>query len=129
MIAAVEVPKGREKLKPLQQSPSADSTRHPGSLGRLSKAYEVITIMRDLGELAGWPGLASAEAIASARAIEVAMDILIGPSSTDKELAWSLPALKKSADVPSHKSITFRVEAQDGRWKVFSDELEAALSL
>ncbi|KAK4113209.1 hypothetical protein N656DRAFT_708131, partial [Canariomyces notabilis] len=129
IIAAVETPERREKLKPLRQSPGADSTRHPGGLDRPSKAQEVMTIRRDLGELAGWPGPASAEAIALARAIEVAMDVLIGPSSADKKLSWSLSAFK-SPDVAGFESIAFRVEAQaNGRWKIFSDELEAVLSL
>lgn len=42
----------------------------------ISKAQMMMITRRDLGELAGWRGPTSAEAIALARAIEITMDAL-----------------------------------------------------
>jgi len=46
-----------------------------------------------------------------------------------KKLTWSLPARGLPA-APSIESIAFRVEWQENRrWKAYSNEIEAALSL
>ncbi|KLU85217.1 hypothetical protein MAPG_04247 [Magnaporthiopsis poae ATCC 64411] len=98
-----------------------------------SKAHAVMEIRRDLGELAGWPGPASAEAIALARAIEVTMDALFGNSLTN-DFFWVLPARYIQSDAqpnaqPDAQSIYFRLRRDNGTWKAYADEIDAALSL
>lgn len=86
-----------------------------------SKAHNVMMMRRDLGQLADWRGLASAEAIALARALEITMDALFVDSPARK-FTWSLKAYRGEID--------FRLERQqNGNWKAYSDEIEAALSL
>ncbi|KAK1770501.1 ankyrin repeat-containing domain protein [Phialemonium atrogriseum] len=86
-----------------------------------SDAHTVMMIRRNLGELAGWHGPASAEAISLARAIEVTMTALFG--SSHKNLTWSLETHGKQL-------LKFRLERQEnGLWKAYADEIEAALSL
>ncbi|KAK3346333.1 hypothetical protein B0T25DRAFT_461123, partial [Lasiosphaeria hispida] len=93
-----------------------------------SSAYRLLKIRRDLGELAGWHGPASQEAISLARAIEVMMDTLFGPDSVGAEFTWSLTALKPFKK-SGYESISFHVTRNEGKWKAYSDEIEAALSL
>lgn len=87
-----------------------------------SKAHMVMMIRRDLGELADWRGPASAEAISLTRAIEVTMDALF-KSSPHGNLTWSLKV------GPSAQPVYFRLRQQNGSWKAYADEIEAALSL
>ncbi|KAK5651448.1 hypothetical protein OQA88_12455 [Cercophora sp. LCS_1] len=92
-------------------------------------AHRVMLIRRSLGALADWQGPASAEAISLARAIEATMDALFGPKQLEGTLTWSIPAAK-SLHGPDREPVRFRVERLDnGRWKAYSDEIEAALSL
>ncbi|KAL8336355.1 hypothetical protein RB601_000260 [Gaeumannomyces tritici] len=114
-IAAVEDPAG------------IDPTQSKGS-GPWSNAHRVMEIRRDLGELADWHGPASTEAISLARAIEETMDALFGPDSVRGEFTWSLKALW-SLERPEYESIPFHVKWRGGRWRAYSDEIEAALSL
>ncbi|KAL8281863.1 hypothetical protein RB597_009535 [Gaeumannomyces tritici] len=104
-----------------------DPTQSKGS-GSWSNAHRVMEIRRDLGELADWHGPASTEAISLARAIEETMDALFGPDSADGEFTWSLKALW-SLERPDYESIPFHVKRHGGRWRAYSDEIEAALSL
>ncbi|EJT69327.1 hypothetical protein GGTG_12946 [Gaeumannomyces tritici R3-111a-1] len=114
-IAAVEDPAG---IVPTQSKGS----------GSWSNAHRVMEIRRDLGELADWHGPASTEAISLARAIEETMDALFGPDSASGEFTWSLKALW-SLERPDYESIPFHVKRHGGRWRAYSDEIEAALSL
>ncbi|KAH7243933.1 hypothetical protein B0J15DRAFT_451668 [Fusarium solani] len=102
-----------EPLHPIESEPTDPKN--------LSKVHRVMMIRRDLGELADWHGSASQKAIALARAIEITMDALIeGPT---RKFTWTLPAC-------GGDSIHFRLERQqNGKWKAYSDEIEAALSL
>lgn len=92
-----------------------------------SRARRIMGIRRDIGELAGWPGPASAEAISLARAIEVTMDAIFhDPKPISGNLTWSLRNVRPGF---SSESIPFHVKWKDGKWKAYSDEVEAALSL
>ncbi|KLU91868.1 hypothetical protein MAPG_10817 [Magnaporthiopsis poae ATCC 64411] len=104
-----------------------DPTQSKGS-GSWPSAHRVMEIRRDLGELADWHGPASTEAISLARAIEETMDALFGPDSVGGEFTWSLKALW-SLERPDYESIPFHVRRHGGRWRAYSDEIEAALSL
>ena len=59
-----------------------------------SSTQRVMKVRRDLGELADWPGPASAEAVSLARAIEETMDTLFSDDSIDS-FTWSLGAHAK----------------------------------
>ncbi|KAH7318070.1 hypothetical protein B0I35DRAFT_478607 [Stachybotrys elegans] len=88
----------------------------------LSNAQRVMTIRRDLGELADWLGPATAQAVAIARSIEITMDSLF-QHVPEKNYSWSLKAC-------GGESVKFRLDRQqNGRWKAYADEIEAALSL
>ncbi|RYP39998.1 hypothetical protein DL767_001932 [Monosporascus sp. MG133] len=144
-IAAVDDPEKCEKLKPPQTSGTnthalREAVQQTGNGAHLtplgqpeehdsrSTAHRVMRIRRDLGELADWHGPASAEAIALARAIEVTMDAIFG-TALNGPFTWSLSALKSSKG-SDRESIAFRLErGQNGNWKAYSDEIEAALSL
>ncbi|KAG5660338.1 hypothetical protein KAF25_002944 [Fusarium avenaceum] len=92
----------------------------------LSSAHEVMKLRRNLGWLADWRGPASEEAISATRAIEITMDTLFGASHQDSMLSWSLCAQFGGQQNP----VNFRLERQDsGKWKAYSDEIEASLSL
>jgi len=94
-----------------------------------STAHRVMLIRRSLGELADWHGPASVEAISLARAIEATMDALFGPTLPKGTLTWSIPATK-SLYGSDREPVRFRVELlENGRWKAYRDEIEAALSL
>ncbi|KAK3358060.1 hypothetical protein B0T25DRAFT_517382 [Lasiosphaeria hispida] len=96
----------------------------------LSSAHSVMKIRRELGELAGWHGPASVEAISLARAIEEAMGSLFGRS--EKEFTWSLGAfwaLGLDDRDRDRKQIHFHIKRHEGAWKAYADEIEAALSL
>jgi len=94
-----------------------------------STAHRVMLIRRSLGALADWYGPASVEAISLARAIEATMDALFGPTLPKGTLTWSIPAAK-SLQGSDREPVRFRVELlENGRWKAYSDEIEAALSL
>ncbi|PGH14989.1 hypothetical protein AJ79_02669 [Helicocarpus griseus UAMH5409] len=85
------------------------------------KAYNVVMLRRDLGELADWHGPALAESISLARAIDVTMDALCRDYGVD----FSWPLNTRDGD-----SALFRVEKQrNGNWKSYSADIEAALSL
>ncbi|KAH6848117.1 hypothetical protein B0I37DRAFT_376732, partial [Chaetomium sp. MPI-CAGE-AT-0009] len=124
---AIRDPAELEELQPYQD---ATSTNTYGSVKLLqdeschsqSRASRVVKIRRDLGKLADWHGPASAEAIMLARAIEIAMDTLLGNLSGN--FTWPL----KVGDEEIH----FRLyrEGRDTRgWTAYADEIEAALSL
>jgi ankyrin repeat protein len=104
----------------------ADGSESPSE----TRAQMTMMLRRDLGEVADWQGPASAEAIALARAIEIAMDTLFDTKpNVNGKLTWHLSVPSSPEDSRS-ESVTFRVEQlATGHWKAFSDELEAALSL
>lgn len=110
-------------LLALQEAGGSDSPSQ-------TRAQTTMMLRRDLGEVADWQGPASAEAIALARAIEIAMDTLFDTKPRQNgKLTWHLSVPNSSGD-SSSESVTFRVEQlATGHWKAFSDELEAALSL
>ncbi|KIL85392.1 hypothetical protein FAVG1_11348 [Fusarium avenaceum] len=92
----------------------------------LSSAHEVMKLRRNLGWLADWRGPASEEAISTTRAIEITMDNLFSTSHQDSFLSWSLCAQFGGQNNP----VNFRLERQaSGKWKAYSDEIEASLSL
>ncbi|KAH6847821.1 hypothetical protein B0I37DRAFT_152071 [Chaetomium sp. MPI-CAGE-AT-0009] len=104
------------------ESPTTHEGRLQSSGKTPSNAHRTMKIRRDLGRLADWRGPASAEAISVARAIEIAMDTLFPSESRGGNLTWSLVTRDKQyAD--------FRLDIRDGKWKAYSDEIEAALSL
>ncbi|OHE90617.1 hypothetical protein CORC01_14082 [Colletotrichum orchidophilum] len=97
----------------------------------IADAQTVLKIRKDLGYLAKWRGPASTEAVSLARAIEIAMDALIGPSPMASEFSdtfyWSLDAVYDGTD---NDPINFEIWRQaDGKWKSFANEYDAALSL
>ncbi|CAI6089116.1 unnamed protein product [Clonostachys chloroleuca] len=141
--AAVEDPAELEKLKPRQGSkkkPPQVNDKGDDAMDRMrsaiqgrsfdswSNADRVMKIRRDLGQLANWHGPASAEAISLARAIEMTMDALLGPESEGRVFTWSLKALK-SSEGHGRESVAFHVKWHAGKWRAYSDEIEAALSL
>ncbi|KAF4460127.1 ankyrin repeat [Fusarium albosuccineum] len=90
-----------------------------------SAAHRVMVVRRDLGQLSGWSGVASAEAISVARSIEITMDALLKDLEGNR-FTWSLNV--NFGETP--QLVTFRVDRQeDGVWKSYADEIEAALSL
>ncbi|KAF9772568.1 hypothetical protein IL306_009724, partial [Fusarium sp. DS 682] len=92
----------------------------------LCSTYEVMKLRRNLGRLADWRGPASEEAIAVARAIEITMDTLFSTPSQASPFSWSLCAQFGGLDNP----VNFQLKQQDsGKWKAYSDEIEASLSL
>ncbi|KAF4334970.1 ankyrin repeat [Fusarium beomiforme] len=92
----------------------------------LCSAHEVMKLRRNLGRLADWRGPASEEAISVARAIEITMDTLFGTSCKDSLFSWSLCAQFGGLDNP----VNFQLKRQEsGKWKAYSDEIEASLSL
>ncbi|KAF2250191.1 hypothetical protein BU26DRAFT_296992 [Trematosphaeria pertusa] len=132
-IAAVEVPEDCKELEPRsgtsRSSPNPDRLIEQLQDQEDSTAHRVMLIRRGLGALADWHGPASAEAISLAQAIEVTMDALFGPKPLKGTFTWSIPAFKslKGTDL---EPINFRVELlENGKWKAYSDEIEAALSL
>lgn len=119
-IVAIDDPSKRNKLNPCQESQPQDADTR-------CTAHGVMMIRRDLGELAGWHGPASAEAVTLVRAIEVTMDAFFGTAT--QNFTWSFPA-QGSLDASDRESITFRVDRlENGNWKAYSDEIEATLSL
>ncbi|KAK4148034.1 uncharacterized protein C8A04DRAFT_33569 [Dichotomopilus funicola] len=76
-------------------------------------------------------GPAATEAIALTHAIEITMDSLFGTTNTVGDvIRWSLPAIGLLGESSHSGSVEFRVErGETGRWRAFSDEIEAALSL
>ncbi|PNP60634.1 hypothetical protein FNYG_14637 [Fusarium nygamai] len=110
---------GPAMYKPFQKK--RQQTSEPEDPDTPSKAHRVMTIRRDLGELADWRGPASAESIALARSIEVTMDALF--DSRTGKFTWTLKAC-------GGELINFRLERHRNKnWKAYSDEIEAALSL
>ncbi|KAI6762512.1 hypothetical protein HG530_008492 [Fusarium avenaceum] len=119
--------------------PKTDQPSNPNGLGSkanglvselnvesLYSAHEVMKLRRNLGWLADWRGPASEEAISATRAIEITMDTLFETSHKDYRLSWSLCAQFGG----QHNPVNFRLERQaSGKWKAYSDEIEASLSL
>ncbi|KAH6949228.1 hypothetical protein DER45DRAFT_96572 [Fusarium avenaceum] len=92
----------------------------------MSSSHEVMKLRRNLGWLADWRGPASEEAISATRAIEITMDTLFGTSHQDSVLNWSICAQFEG----QYNPVNFRLERRDsGKWKAYSDEIEASLSL
>lgn len=104
----------------------ADNSVSELNVEHLSSAHEVMKLRRNVGWLADWRGPASEEAISTTRAIEITMDTLFGTSHQDSILIWSLCAQFGG----HHNPVKFRLERQaSGKWKAYSDEIEASLSL
>ncbi|VUC22150.1 unnamed protein product [Clonostachys rosea] len=97
-----------------------------------SKAHHLMQTRLSLGKLAAycdgppkrptWSGHSSGESVAVARSIGTVMDALF-PGDKEGSYTWSVKSSKGLC-------VNFRVQRQLGRgWKVYSDEIEAALSL
>jgi ankyrin repeat protein len=135
------VTRGVSETDELALSEAADEENLGRSGRRISEAHRVMMIRRDLGELADWRGPASTEAVALAKAIEVAMDgLLSSSSSTVAKFTWTLNARYARRDTqpglststlpgPSTQPVRFRLERHGNTWRAFADEIEAALSL
>lgn len=123
-IRAVEDPGKCHKLEPRQDEDAAD--------GKESIAHRAMKIRKGLGNLAGWSGPASAEAVALARAIELTMNTLFKPYSTGQKLTtlnWSL-ATRRRPHAADPEFIRFRIKRDKRQtWKADAREIEAALSL
>ncbi|CAH0055787.1 unnamed protein product, partial [Clonostachys solani] len=106
-------------------SPEIHEKLRQTSKNGTSKAYTVMKIRRDLGQLYDWRGPASAEAISLARAIEVTMNALFSSSPT-ASFVWSLKAHSAESNA---QSVNLHLKQQNGSWKASAEEIEAALSL
>ncbi|KAF4997934.1 hypothetical protein FDECE_11947 [Fusarium decemcellulare] len=106
-------------------------TQSPGPSGSgdesLRSAHEVMKLRKKLGRLADWRGPASEEAVVVARAIEITMDALFG-SSDRVQFPWSLEA-KFGESNSRQKTVDFQLKKEKEKWKAYSDDIEAALSL
>ncbi|PNP80126.1 hypothetical protein FNYG_06537 [Fusarium nygamai] len=136
-ISSVENPETLNKL-----CPSSDTYRHMKpqqinqsvgqTLGLAKQAVKAhnkaMKIREDLGGLANWHGPAYAEAIVLARAIEMTMDTLLKPHPANPLFTWSLTA-RWPCGGPNSESIDFLVRLENQKWKVSSNEIDAALSL
>ena len=130
-IAAVEDAKRCSKLETSSNSvpPDPETLLEQLQDQEESTAHRVMLIRRSLGALADWHGPASAEAISLARAIEATMEALFGPTLPKGTLTWSMPAFK-SLHGSDREPVRCRVERlENGSWKAYSDEIDAALSL
>ncbi|SPO04032.1 uncharacterized protein DNG_06715 [Cephalotrichum gorgonifer] len=85
-----------------------------------SRAQRVLKLRRDIGKLADWHGVASAEAISLARATEIVMNTIFPEGN--KSFTWPLQLDSGPVHFHLHRD-------QTGAWKALSDMLEAALSL
>ncbi|SCV61379.1 uncharacterized protein FFFS_15948 [Fusarium fujikuroi] len=136
-VSSVENPETLNKL-----CPSSDTYRHMKpqqihqsvgqTLGLAKQAVKAhnkaMKIREDLGGLANWHGPAYAEAIVLARAIEMTMDTLLKPHPANPLFTWSLTARWPCGGTNS-ESIDFLVRLENQKWKVSSNEIDAALSL
>ena len=87
-----------------------------------SAADKVLEARRNLGRIADWPDLASDEALSLAKATELVLnhvDPLLRGSP--QRFRWYL--------VVRGQRVYFTLEKQGRKWKAFSDEIAAALSL
>ncbi|KAJ3534758.1 hypothetical protein NM208_g7414 [Fusarium decemcellulare] len=89
-----------------------------------SKAHQAMIIRKELGQFVTWPAVASIEAAALARAIEITMDALIGPSRAD---IWSWSLKTHCVDPDGQSEVHFSL--RKGDLESLTSELEAALSL
>ncbi|KAH0553022.1 hypothetical protein GP486_006781 [Trichoglossum hirsutum] len=103
----------------------------------LGKGQEAMKIRQRLGELTGWAGPASEEAISVANAIEMVMNKLFS-SEPQTTLIWSLKvgfdgSKDQSGEQIEFSRIEFTVTKSDSQskypWKADATEIEAALSL
>ncbi|KAM0431394.1 hypothetical protein ACHAPT_005371 [Fusarium lateritium] len=117
--------------KPTWTVPIAQSSNEHKPLKRVgqnyfsSQAHTVMKIRRDLGRLANWPGVASPEAIAMARSIEIVMDTLFG-NRREGTFTWFLGCRYMHG---KPQPVKFRLEKSNQSWMAHADEIEAALSL
>ncbi|UPK92345.1 hypothetical protein LCI18_003280 [Fusarium solani-melongenae] len=91
-----------------------------------STTHKVVQIRRHLGKLADWPGVASQEAVLSARAIEITLDELSNAIEPDlkqaaRKFSWRM---RIGSDW-----IDFHVGQSGRNWKALADEIDAVLSL
>lgn len=90
-----------------------------------SRSHRVMAVRRNLGKLADWTGVASAEAIPPTQATELTMDTLFDHGSKDDdeddEVMWSLTV----RGAPVH----FRLSYNNGRWTTDANKLDLVLSL
>ncbi|RSM09365.1 hypothetical protein CEP52_004221 [Fusarium oligoseptatum] len=91
-----------------------------------STLNKVVQLRRDLGKLADWPGMASQEAISTARAIEIALDEL--SRTFEEDLGQATGRFSWRMQIGSNW-IDFHVEQSGRNRKVLADEIDAALSL
>ncbi|KAF4997521.1 hypothetical protein FDECE_12051 [Fusarium decemcellulare] len=89
-----------------------------------SKAHQAMIIRKELGQFVTWPAVASIEAAALARAIEITMDALIGPSRAD---IWYWSLKTHHVDRGGQSEVHFSL--RKGELESLTRELEAALSL
>ncbi|KAF4467552.1 ankyrin repeat [Fusarium albosuccineum] len=93
----------------------------------LRSAREVMKLRKKLGRLADWRSPASEEAVVVARSIEITMDALFGPTG-HVQFSWSLEANFGDSNA-QNKTVDFQVKKEKGKWKTYSDDIEATLSL
>ncbi|KAJ3539079.1 hypothetical protein NM208_g5635 [Fusarium decemcellulare] len=93
----------------------------------LRSARAIMKLRKKLGRLADWRGPASEEAVVVARSIEITMDALFGSSNRDR-FTWSLEA-KFGESNSQPKTVDFKLKREKEKWKTYSDDIEAALSL
>ncbi|KAK0670726.1 ankyrin repeat-containing domain protein [Cercophora samala] len=106
-----------------------------------SRPHRLMRIRRELGKLAGWAGVASAEAISLARAIEFTMDTFFsdGPrvlnnARSKRRSSGSSGSFEEPRDIwwsltVSGAPVHFRLSWKAGHWIAYSDELDSVLSL
>lgn len=115
----------------IPQATNVEAEYRTSPFPQLGRLHRLMLVRRDLGKISDWQGPAATEAIALARAIEITMDSLFGATNTVGDVVrWSLPAIGLLGESSHSGSVEFRVErGETGRWRAFSDEIEAALSL
>ncbi|KAM0420369.1 hypothetical protein ACHAPT_011788 [Fusarium lateritium] len=109
---------------PLQKESEGSGIEDPEPL---SKAHQAMMIRKELGHFVSWPAVASVEAAALARAIEITMDALLCCSRCEK-WKWSLKTHHVDSDGQSEVHFSLR-PGDAGGLESLTSELEAALSL
>ncbi|KAK2031336.1 hypothetical protein LX32DRAFT_691740 [Colletotrichum zoysiae] len=86
-----------------------------------STAHRVVKVRTGLARLSKWQGPTSTEAISLAQSIEATMNLLFDDHK-DGHFTWCLSTPKKEL-------VQFKLDREKGKWRAYSDQLEAALSL
>ncbi|KAF4466026.1 ankyrin repeat [Fusarium albosuccineum] len=112
-------PLSRETKSPRSEHSKPKSKAHQAMLIR-----KELQLQTELGQFVAWPAVASIEAAALARAIEITMDALLGLSRAD---VWSWSLKTHYVDPDGQSEMHFSL--QKGELESLTRELEAALSL